>query len=68
MTPEERIAALEVEMRQTREDLHEIKEDVRAIRQTLAEARGGWKLILAVGSASAVLGGLAAKLGITWRG
>lgn len=65
---EERIVRLEVRMQDTREDLRELKDDARAtradvaaIRSKIDRAEGGWKVLLAVSSASAGLGAVVMK-------
>jgi hypothetical protein len=52
----ERLATLEAEMRDTREDLGEIKSDVKAIRSSVDQAKGGWRILIAVGAAAGGLG------------
>ncbi len=56
-----RLAALE-------RDMAEIKRDTKAIRETLAQARGGWKTLMLVagvaGAAGAVIGKLAGLAGL----
>jgi hypothetical protein len=47
-----------------KEDVREMRSDLHAIREILAEARGGWRaLVMASGVAGAV-GALIAKVGI----
>jgi hypothetical protein len=41
--------------------LKELVDDVRDIRMQLSEAKGGWKLFVAMGSVSAALGALVAS-------
>lgn len=64
MTPDERdrLTRLETQMATVREDMSEIKGDVKAIRRTTDEARGGWKAIALVSGFSATLGGIIVKL------
>jgi hypothetical protein len=61
MSPEERLVRLETQMANVLEDFHEMKTDIRAIRDTLQEARGGWKALMFVGGAGAALGASVAK-------
>jgi hypothetical protein len=46
---------------QKTELLERLAQDMTAVRLQLAEAKGGWKLLVAMGGASASVGGL-----ITW--
>jgi hypothetical protein len=39
--------------------LIKLAEDMQAVRLQLAEARGGWKLLVMLGGASSVVGGVA---------
>ena len=48
------------------EDIHEIKADVKTILKQMAEAQGGWKMLMMVGGASATIGGLIATLLAKW--
>jgi hypothetical protein len=41
-------------------DMNDIKETLKAIQQTLDQAHGGWRMLLAVGSAAALVGGVVA--------
>lgn len=38
-------------------EMKEIKEAIQAIRKTLDEAHGGWRMLLGVGGAMALVGG-----------
>lgn len=40
----------------------EMREDIRTIRDTLLQAKGGWKTLMLVAGISATVGGLMAKL------
>lgn len=42
-------------------DMQEMKSDIRVIRDAITEARGGWKLLLAIGGAAASL-----SAAVTW--
>jgi hypothetical protein len=61
MTPEERLARLEVQMETVEKSVEKIGTNVEAIRDTLSEAKGGWKTLLLVGGAAGALGAFAAK-------
>lgn len=43
-------------------DVAEIGRDVKAIRDTLAQARGGWKTLLLVAGAAGAMGALLGKI------
>ena len=43
-------------------DMNDIKETLKSIQQTLDQAHGGWRMLIAVGSASALVGGFVAWL------
>lgn len=45
--------------REKTELLRELHDGVTAMREQMAEARGGWKVLVAIGGASATLGGAA---------
>lgn len=47
-------------------EMKEIKECIQAIQKTLAEAKGGWRVLIGVGSAFAVFGGLIGWLIERW--
>lgn len=46
-------------------DMAEMKKDVHEIKLMLAQAKGGWKTLMAVGGAAAFFGGLFVKV-IDW--
>lgn len=52
MTTEERVARLEERMK----DVAEMRDDIRSILDTLAQARGGWRTLMLVGGAAGALG------------
>jgi hypothetical protein len=62
-TIEERLMALEVEFKYISEKLDGQNEDVKKIKNILAQASGGWRAIALVGGISATIGGLLAKFG-----
>ena len=57
----ERIAVLESQMSAMLEQHKQMAIDIRAILNTLAEARGGWRLMVAVGGAGGLLGAIIGK-------
>lgn len=42
--------------------LGELKDDMRAVRETLSEAKGGWKTLMLVAGMSATVGGFIVKI------
>jgi putative NADH-flavin reductase len=46
-------------------DMAEMKKDVHEIKLMLAQAKGGWKTLMAVGGAAAFFGGLFVKV-VDW--
>jgi len=57
----------DAEIAHIKSDLDEVKQDVHEIKMMLAEARGGWKTLMAVAGFAGVCGALLAK-GITYLG
>lgn len=57
-----RTAVLETKMESLKSDVSEIKTDVAAIRDTLSQARGGWKTLVMVAGAAGAVGALLGKL------
>lgn len=55
------IRHLQSDMDKMVEDMEEIKKALAKIDRTLSEAKGGWKMLMAVGGASGVIGSA-----ITW--
>ena len=55
------IRHLQSDMDRMVSDMEEIKKALARIDRTLSEAKGGWKMLLAVGGAAGVVGS-----GITW--
>ena len=51
------VAELRRDQEQMMHLLAKMTEDVSAMREQMAEARGGWKLMMALGGAAATLGG-----------
>jgi prefoldin subunit 5 len=52
------IKHLQTDMDRLVSDVHDIKKTLNAINTTLAEARGGWKVLMMVGGAGGALGGV----------
>jgi hypothetical protein len=61
------IAHLQSDMDKMATDIEEIKKMLSSINSTLAEAKGGWKMLMAVGGAAGVLGGLIVHLANWWN-
>ncbi len=55
------IRHLQNDMDKMVEDMEEIKKAIVEIQKTLSEAKGGWKMLMAVGGAAGIVGS-----GITW--
>ena len=51
------IQHLQADMDKMVDEMKEIKEAILAIRKTLDEAHGGWKVFIMIGGAFAVIGG-----------
>lgn len=62
------IDALERELREIKNDQRRIFEKLDCINQTLSEAKGGWKLFMIVGGASAAFGAFLVKVASIWWG
>ena len=61
------IAHLQSDMDKMAADREEIKKMLTNINTTLAEAKGGWKMLLAVGGAAGVAGGFIVQLLHWWN-
>lgn len=57
----ERIAVLEIEVENIKKDIGDLKADVRIIRDTLLQARGGWKTLMLVAGLASTVGALLTK-------
>ena len=60
--PEVQIAVLTTELEHVRKDLDEVKDDLKAIREVLSQAKGGWKTLMLVAGISSTIGALLAKV------
>ena len=56
------IQHLQQDMDKMIEEMKEIKEAIQAIQKTLSEAHGGWRLLLGIGGAAALLGAILANM------
>ena len=54
------IKRLQADMDKMVKDMEEIKQTLSKINDTLSAAHGGWRMLLAVGSAASIVGGLVA--------
>lgn len=62
------IGALEAEVQHLKEQVGEMKQKIDVMHDAIVSAKGGWKMLLAVGSAGAAVGTLMTKiLGAVWR-
>jgi shikimate 5-dehydrogenase len=67
MTPEERLTRLETLIEGQADTIGGLAQDMRAVGETLAQAKGGWKTLMLVAGAAGTAGALAVKLtGIAW--
>jgi prefoldin subunit 5 len=57
---ETEIKHLQADMDKMVKDVEEIKATLAKINETLSAAHGGWRMLLAVGSAAALVGGAVA--------
>lgn len=64
-TIEERMATLETEFKHINEKLNDQGEDVKAIKNILAQASGGWRAIALISGVAATLGAIFGKIGWT---
>lgn len=65
--PQVQIAVLNTELEHMRRDMDEVKSDLKAIRETLSQAKGGWKTLMLVAGISSTIGAFIAKLA-PWLG
>jgi prefoldin subunit 5 len=56
------IEHLQADMDKMVKEMSEIKVAIQSIQKTLAEAHGGWRLLLGVGGAAALIGAIMANL------
>lgn len=58
----ERIAVLETEVEAMKKAMDDMKGDLRIIRDTLLQARGGWKTLMLVAGLASTVGAVLAKI------
>ncbi len=56
------IAVLQSEVRGVKDDIHDMKRDVRELLLFTQQARGSWKAMMGIAGAAAAIGALMAKL------
>ena len=56
------IEHLQADMDKMVKEMEEIKEAIKAIQKTLEEAHGGWKTLMMVGGAFALIGAILANM------
>ena len=56
------VVKLETEVDHLKEDMTEVKKDVKSILAVLNQTKGGWKVIVLVASVAGTAGAIAAKL------
>lgn len=59
---EAEVVALKAHSVETRADVKELRADVKELMEALSEAKGGWKVLFALGTASAAAGASIVKL------
>lgn len=71
MEPEERdrltrvetkVDVIEEDVKSLKRDVQSLKRDVQDIKALLAEARGGWRVLVLIGGAGAAAGAFALKI------
>lgn len=64
MTPDDlqRLATLEANYTHMTKQLDEMASDMRAVRATLDQAKGGWKTLVVIGGVAGAIGAALAKL------
>ena len=60
------IAHLQLDMDKLVDSVSKMQETLNGIEKTLAEAKGGWKMLLAVGGAAGVAGGFIVHVANWW--
>lgn len=60
------VGKLEVQVNRLETDVAEIKGDIKAIRATLDQAGGSWRMLVIVSSIAAAVGGFVTKMVSVW--
>jgi chromosome condensin MukBEF ATPase and DNA-binding subunit MukB len=61
-TPEVQIAVLKTEVDYLKKIIDEVRQDTKEIKETLTQAKGGWKTLLLVAGISSTVGAFITKL------
>lgn len=56
------IAVLQTEMRDVKDDMREMRADVKKVLEFTQQARGSWKTLMAISGASAAVGAAVAEI------
>ena len=59
--PEVQIAVLKTEVDYLKKIIDEVRSDTREIKETLAQAKGGWKTLMLVAGVSSTVGAVMVK-------
>lgn len=63
MTSDDReIGRLQADVQTLKDDVHELRGDMKYVRATLSEAKGGWKTVILVAGIAATIGGVVTKV------
>ena len=65
-THEAEIKHLQADMDKLVQDMESIKDTLYEVQRTLAEAKGGWKVLMVLGGAGAVVGSLITQVVQYW--
>ena len=63
-----KIESLELELRGLREDFGEMRADIAEMRRTFEQARGSVKVLVAVATIGAAIGGIVVKIMVMLKG
>ena len=65
---EREVGTLQAEVTHLKDDVSEMRADIRGIRDILSQAKGGWKTLLLVAGIAGVMGAVVSKLAAfaTW--
>ena len=60
--PQVQIAVLKTEVEYLKKIIDEVRQDTREIKETLSQAKGGWKTLLLVAGISSTVGAMMVKI------